>query len=718
MHAELAEKEELEIAPMGLPPPRSEEVAGYVAPAELVTWKPFTYSPPDVRREYVRAYVSTLRTLPPLPPLHIVLIGGVAAGKGTIAPMLSQAFRARVIGIGALLRSEARADRPRGRQAASAMADGALLPDDFVLELLEERLSGGGSMDIARNGWLLDGFPRTRPQAEALLEGSREALRPDAVVLIERPDELVKEFALGRCTDSTTGQTYHPVYAPPPKEVHDRLVWRIDDTFGTLERRISEHKKSLDGILEAFELGGVPVRRFDNARSELETFSEVASFLQSIAMEKLARARDELLLRRRELDAAEGWGVESSPYTAGTFAYGGPEFQSGTLPSSTALLWEAAAGLVPPIPESEAEDVEAYCDATEEDSVCVIRYRDEIVDYIEEGIQRREPAGPLLAAVRRCNSYRPDEFVPVLVDDETQIGWINSATLDALAPQLAVGQTCELVDLCMLDGGGRFGDQFRCGACVRLAPTATTPRQVTHTVSVLVEDLVADGLIPKEKLRNEMQDVHPLELGFVPPTANLEPSFRLERAAMIYFGVPSFGVHVNGWVRDPKKPLSDRPHAMWVAKRAQSKATYAGLLDQMVAGGQPSYMDFAENVRKECEEEASLPPDIVKSIRPTGAVSYRYGTPKGLSSKTLATYDVELPHDLTPLCADGEVEEFRLLTMPEVLRSLKEDLPLWKPNSALVAIDFCIRHGFVDANEPGFVEIVSLLRGGKPSHVA
>ena len=74
------------------------------------------------------------------------------------------------------------------------------------------------------------------------------------------------------------------------------------------------------------------------------------------------------------------------------------------------------------------------------------------------------------------------------------------------------------------------------------------------------------------------------------------------------------------------------------------------------------------------------------------------------------TYDLEMPDGLLPLCADGEVEEFRLVPMAELLRSLREELPLWKPNSALVAIDFCVRHGLVDESEPGYDELVDLLR--------
>ena len=241
-----------------------------------------------------------LSPLPQLPPLHILLIGGVASGKGTVAPMLSQAFGVRAMGVGALLRGEARAGRRRGLEASEAMAQGKLLDDELVLGLLEERL--GSSTDIALNGWLLDGFPRSVSQAEALL--AREALRPDAVVLIERPDELVREFALGRCCDTATGQTYHPIYAPPPSDIQDRLVWRIDDTYDSLRRRMAEHEQSVGGIIETFETAGVPLRRVSNARSEVDTFAEIADFLSVVAMDRLSSPRPQEL-RAQGLAAEE-----------------------------------------------------------------------------------------------------------------------------------------------------------------------------------------------------------------------------------------------------------------------------------------------------------------------------------------------------------------------------------------------------------------------------
>ena len=190
------------------------------------------------------------------------------------------------------------------------MASGALLDDDLVLDLLRERL--GGSADLARNGWLLDGFPRSAAQAAAMLED--EALRPDAVVLIERPDELVKEFCLGRCFDSTTGSTYHPIYAPPPEDVRENLVWRVDDTPSVVERRLEEHARARDAILGALSAkapdtaGGVAVGRFGNARSELATFEDIASFLEGVALAKLARVRDELLRQRQGRDGSSGGG--------------------------------------------------------------------------------------------------------------------------------------------------------------------------------------------------------------------------------------------------------------------------------------------------------------------------------------------------------------------------------------------------------------------------
>lgn len=96
---------------------------------------------------------------------------------------------------------------------------------------MTRRCAPCSSWDAQQNGWLLDGFPRNAVQAAALCSSElSESLRPDCVVVLERPDELVREFALGRMIDTATGHTYHPRFAPAPSEIRDRLVWRIDDT--------------------------------------------------------------------------------------------------------------------------------------------------------------------------------------------------------------------------------------------------------------------------------------------------------------------------------------------------------------------------------------------------------------------------------------------------------------------------------------------------------
>ena len=151
------------------------------------SWPEFTYSPSNERRDAVREFSAS--ALPDdLPPLRIMLVGGPATGKGTIGPMLVQAFRCRAIGIGTLLRSQARAGTSFGRMHAEAIARGEPLDDAVVLDMLSERLLD--SWDMRRNGWLLDGFPRSAAQARAVLDSDGSAgvnLRPDCVVVLDRP---------------------------------------------------------------------------------------------------------------------------------------------------------------------------------------------------------------------------------------------------------------------------------------------------------------------------------------------------------------------------------------------------------------------------------------------------------------------------------------------------------------------------------------------------
>ncbi|CAM9555292.1 unnamed protein product, partial [Hapterophycus canaliculatus] len=127
---------------------------------------------------------------------------------------------------------QAQAETELGKVANEYMSRGEMLPSEVVLSLIKKRLA---QRDCVQNGWILDGFPRSREQAADLGEND---IVPDLIIMLERPDDLVKEFSLGRCTDPTTGVIYHPKFSPPPPEVVPRLTWRTDDTEDVIESRL------------------------------------------------------------------------------------------------------------------------------------------------------------------------------------------------------------------------------------------------------------------------------------------------------------------------------------------------------------------------------------------------------------------------------------------------------------------------------------------------
>jgi 8-oxo-dGTP pyrophosphatase MutT (NUDIX family) len=325
-----------------------------------------------------------------------------------------------------------------------------------------------------------------------------------------------------------------------------------------------------------------------------------------------------------------------------------------------------------------------------------------------------EEQNKLVTAVQRCNSYNAKEYVPVVVGPE-QVGWTPVRMISDLAHQLARGEAAELV---LLKKDSREGEEAPAdqrvaldipgqSVAIRLAPYASNGQERCDTVQALVEDLLEDGVIPRKAVRNERQEVRPLYFGFGGPGAP-PPLLQMERAAMVHFGCPVFAIHVNGYVRGD----DGRIESVWIGQRSMSKATYPGLLDQVVAGGQPAGLSFLENVQKECEEEASLPPEVIATIEHTGVISYKYATRKGLSTKSIAVFDLEFPKGMSPICGDGEVEEFQLMRIEDALASIRHKLPLWKPNAALIMVDFALRHGFIGEDEPGYAEMTELLRRG------
>ena len=179
--------------------------------------------------------------------------------------------------------------------------------------------------------------------------------------------------------------------------------------------------------------------------------------------------------------------------------------------------------------------------------------------------------------------------------------------------------------------------------------------------------------------------------------------FEMERAAVPAFGVRAYGIHVNGFVGE------GADLRLWVGRRSRHKPTYPGQLDHLVAGGQPAGLSLEENLLKECAEEASLTPDIVRRARPAGIVSYLLENEEGLRNDVLFNYDLELPPDVEPANADGEIEEFYLWPIERVIEELNETAN-FKFNVAFVIIDFLIRHGFVGPEDADYLELVHRLR--------
>jgi len=148
---------------------------------------------------------------------------------------------------------------------------------------------------------------------------------------------------------------------------------------------------------------------------------------------------------------------------------------------------------------------------------------------------------------------------------------------------------------------------------------------------------------------------------------------------------------------------------MWVATRAHDKPMWPGKLDHIVAGGHSTGMSIEETMAKECAEEANISDEQLKTAHPVSYINYRMERNKQLSRDALFIYDILLEEDFIPQNTDGEVDEFSLLPMQEVLE-LVNNTDSYKLNCNLVIIDFAIRHGFIKPDEAYYSQLVKGLR--------
>lgn len=178
-----------------------------------------------------------------------------------------------------------------------------------------------------------------------------------------------------------------------------------------------------------------------------------------------------------------------------------------------------------------------------------------------------------------------------------------------------------------------------------------------------------------------------------------EPLLKMERAGAPLFGVTSYGVHVNGYVRGAQG-LS-----MWIGRRSATKPTYPNMLDNICAGAIAFGMGVRETLIKEAREEASLPAEIAARAQPASAIRYCCEGDGGLRPDVLFVYDLELPADFTPRPSDGEIAEYMLWPVEQVSACVRDSFN-FKFNCNLVIIDFLIRHGLIAADEPDYLALV------------
>jgi adenylate kinase len=223
-----------------------------------------------------------------LSELNLILLGPPGAGKGTQAERLREDFGLPLISTGDMLRSQVDRGTELGKTAKRYMHAGTLVPDEVIVEMITDRLAEGD----ARDGFLLDGFPRNLEQADALDEALGGVDRHlTAALLIEVPDqELVRRLTGRRVCVKDPGHIYH-VESDPPK--HDdvcdqdgsRLIQRDDDKEATIRRRLQVYHVQTEPLIGHYEGEGL-LHRFDGERSPEDVHARIRATIAALRLEE------------------------------------------------------------------------------------------------------------------------------------------------------------------------------------------------------------------------------------------------------------------------------------------------------------------------------------------------------------------------------------------------------------------------------------------------
>ena len=273
-----------------------------------------------------------------------------------------------------------------------------------------------------------------------------------------------------------------------------------------------------------------------------------------------------------------------------------------------------------------------------------------------------------LDRIKHCTEFEPKNYLPFFLDD-LQIGQVSHLFVDHLA---------------------KFSNLLKIKPRrITFTPPSNTFNARTCAMEHIATTLRADGLI-----KGWRDESYPVGASF-----GSLPLLKIERAAAPFFGIRAYGVHLNGYTKKGNKTY------LWVGKRSKKKQTGPGQLDQIVAGGQPVGISLKDNLVKECFEEANIPKRLALKAQSVGIISYLTQRQEGLRDDVLFCFDILLPNQFKPYSGDGEVEAFFLWPI-ERIAEIIQTTDKFKFNSALVIIDFLIRHGFIDASHQDYIKII------------
>ena len=214
--------------------------------------------------------------------MRIILLGAPGAGKGTQAQFIMEHFGIPQISTGDMLRAAVKAGTPLGLEAKKVMDAGQLVSDELIIGLVKERIA----QDDCAKGFLLDGFPRTIPQADAMVANG---INIDHVVEIDVPDEEIVRRMSGRRVHPGSGRTYHVVFNPPKVEGKDDmtgedLVIRPDDEESTVRKRLDIYHEQTKPLVDYYGKmaaeGNTKYSKFDGTQSVADVTAQIVAALQ------------------------------------------------------------------------------------------------------------------------------------------------------------------------------------------------------------------------------------------------------------------------------------------------------------------------------------------------------------------------------------------------------------------------------------------------------